>query len=315
MVEDNMSTIDIKKDNERASLRFRFPNVHPKANFEISFKRTLRVPDDGEAYPLPAGLGNLPLQHIQDYGGKVSAEAIKRGGVLMPMYQSEATWLNFQGGYPVAIKVATGKINAVTGGAWSNSIHAEPQDYMVSPDQDWLDGFCIEKGRVRQFVAEPLGRGETVEEVLTGEAEWGGFQLIVLPMKTSEYLKRFEVARRIEADRVDFFMDKPLFIMSDQESTSMGIAAGGLLEQEIYEDRFGVDVWDTTAAARCFVHLVNSEQYQKITGNCAPHKPITKNDYLEAGIPWFESYKDLDPLSGGNFGALGNERNGVKYGL
>lgn len=31
--------------------------------------------------------------------------------------------------------------------------------YLVAPDQPWLDGFCVQKGLIRQFVAMPLGQG------------------------------------------------------------------------------------------------------------------------------------------------------------
>jgi hypothetical protein len=40
---------------------------------------------------------------------------------------------------------------------------------MVSPEQPWLDGFAIEKGVIRQFVAMPLGDGYSVEEQVTGD--------------------------------------------------------------------------------------------------------------------------------------------------
>ena len=55
---------------------------------------------------------------------------------------------------------------------------------------------------------------------------------------------------------------------------------------------------------RCFVHLVNSEHYQAITGEPTPHKPITQREYLDAGIPWFEHYKERNALQGGRFDAL-----------
>ena len=104
-----------------------------------------------------------------------------RGGVILPIWQSEALWLNFSGGLyapqlPVAIKVAAGKINAVTGETWSAPLNRSPQDYMVWPEQPWLDGFAIEKEIIRQFVAMPLGDGYSVEEQLIGDAEWGGVQ-------------------------------------------------------------------------------------------------------------------------------------------
>ena len=149
-----------RKKGTATKLRARFPKVHPKAELDITFQRTLRIPDDGKDYPLPAGLGRLPLRYIEDCAGELSQDTLNRGGILMPMYQSEATWIDFSCLYPMAIKIAAGKINAVTGEPWSNGLHAEPQDYMVAPEQPWIDGFCVEEGIVRQFVAEPLGQGK-----------------------------------------------------------------------------------------------------------------------------------------------------------
>ena len=90
--------------------------------FKISFKRTLRLPDDGETYPLPPALGNFPLRHIEDFDLKGRDHLKKRGGVIMPMFQADALWINFNSlqitsdqEYPVAIKIGTGKISAVSG--------------------------------------------------------------------------------------------------------------------------------------------------------------------------------------------------------
>ena len=38
---------------ESNELVFAFPDVHESARLEINFQRTLRIPDDGEDYPLP----------------------------------------------------------------------------------------------------------------------------------------------------------------------------------------------------------------------------------------------------------------------
>ena len=199
----------------------------------------------------------------------------------MPMYQSEAAWIDFSCAYPMAIKIAAGKINAVTGEPWSNGLHAEPQDYMVAPEQPWLDGFCIEEGIVRQFVAEPLGQGKTVEEVITGEAEWGGLQIMVYPMKADEYRKRFERPREELYDVPAFMRRQSNVCMSACES--MGMAAGPI-HQEIYEDEFGIDVWDRTLRA-CFVHIANSTAYERMTGQPPPSTPITEQEYHRQGIP------------------------------
>ena len=175
--------IQLKDD----ALVFRFPEVHPEAGLTIDFQRTLRIPDDGDEYPLPPGLGRFPVCHVDDFGDSVPKPWIEHGGVMLPMYQSEAMWLNFdtafvarQGKYPFAIKIAAGKIDAVSGEGWSEHLHAKPQDYMVAPEQPWLDGFCVEKGVIRQFVAMPLGAGYSAEEQLTDKAEYGGVQILVL---------------------------------------------------------------------------------------------------------------------------------------
>ncbi len=48
-------------------LLFRFPEVHEDAELWIEFQRTLRIPDDNREYPLPPGLGQFPLLHVDDY--------------------------------------------------------------------------------------------------------------------------------------------------------------------------------------------------------------------------------------------------------
>ncbi|MCP4379315.1 MAG: hypothetical protein GY794_24485 [bacterium] len=71
-------------------LTFRFPNVHPRAVCHIDFQRTLRIPDDNREYPLPPGLGRFPVEHMDDYSERLSGAWQKRGGIFIPMYQSEA---------------------------------------------------------------------------------------------------------------------------------------------------------------------------------------------------------------------------------
>ena len=170
---------------ERDRLTFRFPEVHPEAECGIEFQRTLRIPDDDRSYPLPPGLGRFPLRHLDDFADRLPGAAVQRGGVVMPMHQAEAMWVNFdsawRSSYPCAVKVAAGKVCAVSGEPWSDDLDADPQNYVVVPDQPWLDGHCVEKGIIRQFVAMPLGAGYTAEEQLTGAAEHGGLQLSVCP--------------------------------------------------------------------------------------------------------------------------------------
>lgn len=208
------------------------------------------------------------------------------------MYQAGAVWLNFHSDYPFAIKVAAGKVNAVTGEPWTNGLSAEPQDYVVIPEQPWLDGFCIAEGKIRQFVAMPLGADYTAEEQLTGEAEHGGLQLLLMPMKR-------EVFERIGRARRTYVADYCVPIASVAPLEEMGLAPGGLMRQQIYVDPYGIDAWDAPSISRCFVHILNSTQYLAVTGNAPPNVPPTAEAYSKAGLPWFDYYAaDLTALKG-----------------
>ena len=79
----------------RNSLEIRFPELHENAGVKVDFQRTLRVPDDGKNHYLPPGLGKFPLRHIEDFDLGSNNYLKKRGGVIMPMFQADALWLNF----------------------------------------------------------------------------------------------------------------------------------------------------------------------------------------------------------------------------
>ena len=279
------------------ALEFRFPEVHADAVCRVGFQRTLRIPDDNRDYPLPPGLGPFPLRHVDDHLDRVPEGWGRRGGVFLPMYQAEAMWLRFDAEYPMAVKVAAGKIDAVTGEAWTNDLSRRPRNYMAVPEQPWLDGFCVGKGLIRQFVAMPLGVGYTAEEQLTGEAEHGGLQIAAYPMLAAKYEKWLEEQRKAYDGRVYCMAAPPP--AECQSAPEMGLAPGGLMRQKIYEDPHGFDAWDRSARSRCFVHILNSLQFLQATGVAPPAKPPTARDYTEAGLPWFEHYGgDLTALDG-----------------
>lgn len=279
--------IELKNDE----LVFRFPEVHEDAVCRVDFQRTLRIPDDNREYPLPPGLGRFPMEHVEDHSSRLPGAWSEHGGVLLPMYQAEALWINFSGGYPFAIKIAAGKINAVTGNEWRNGLVRDPQDYLVVPDQPWLDGFCVQKGLIRQFVAMPLGQGYTAEEQISGAAEHGGIQIIAYPMKRERYETLLKERSRLDIEEC--------LMLCSKEDESMGLAPGGLMRQEIYEDSYGYDAWDMARSSRCFVHILNSAQWANATHARVPGQPPSAADYTKAGLPWFEYYDDkLGALTG-----------------
>jgi hypothetical protein len=140
------------------TLHFFFPDLHPDAHCTVSFQRTLRIPDNDETWPLPPGLDRFPIVHADDFAATLPPKWKEHGGVAFPMYQSEAMWIAFsRDDYPLAIKIAAGRIDAVTGKPWSVDLVEQPQNYVVIPTQPWLDGFCV-TGRCYQAVSRYAAR-------------------------------------------------------------------------------------------------------------------------------------------------------------
>lgn len=181
-------------------LIFSFPESG-NAKASISLQKTIRVPDDGKDHPLPPSLGSF--NYFLHDGKKV-----------LPVGDDEALWFNFSNSnkdLPVAIKILTGGINAITGEKEDNAnrcilkknnpVTKSGQNYLVVPGQPWLDGF---KGKdenvVRQFVAVKLGQNRSVEEKLEG-TQFGGIQIIVIPPSQKMVEKAMEAARIREEQR------------------------------------------------------------------------------------------------------------------
>jgi hypothetical protein len=272
-------------------LVFSFPDLHVDAILRVSFQRTLRTPDDGRKYGLPAGLGRFPLRNVDDLQDPPPAWTA-HGGVALPMYASEALWISFSSprGYPFAVKVAAGKVNAVTGKPWDTGLADAPQNYVPVPPQPWLDGFAVGNGVVRQFVAMPLGAGYSVEEQVTGAAEHGGIQVQVFPLNPELY-------RPLPPPPAPAYAAAPMAAAPPsarmaRPAADMGLAMGGRIEQQIFTSAHGLRDWEPDVHARCFVHLVNALVWRALAGTEAPPTPVTQAEYRRRGIPWFSYYDE-----------------------
>ena len=291
---------------EQNKLVISFPEIHKDARAKIEFKRTLRIPDDGQTYPLPPGFENFELRHVEDYA-MTTPEWQAKGGVMMSMYQAEALWLNFYGDYPIALKIGTGKINAIDGANWTEGLSRKSiapaewrvtrsnggQNYVVIPEQPWLDGYCVEEDMVAQFVAMPLGQGATAEEQVNGTTQ-GGIQVQAFPLKAERWEVILEERRKQR--ELEEIRGRAVYSMVCDEM--MGLAPGGRMKQQIYRDRYDPDDWDTSTTSRCWIHICNSEKWQKITKEKPPHAPYAMEEYTKAGLPWFEYYSEDPALKG-----------------
>jgi hypothetical protein len=253
----------------------------------VSFHRTLRVPDDGHDYPLPPGLGTLPVFRVADYAPRCPADWPTTGGAFIPLYQCEALWIGFHGPHwrAQAVKVAAGGINVLSGRQDTPRLSADPQDYIVCPDQPWLDGINVGQGHVRQFVAVPLGSGATIEGALTGRETRGGLQLTVFEPRPGRFPEQAPPA----ATPLDAATGGPPRPMG---APLMGLGAGGRLQQKIYRDPYGIDTWDPDNRVRVDVHMLNSHQFRAVTGEPPPPSPVDAASYTAHGLPWFRHYEE-----------------------
>lgn len=245
--------------------------------FSLTFQRTLRVPDDGKLYPLPPGLGRFPIVAAADIEASARA-SLPDTDAIISMHQDEALWLGFDGAgwKPNAVKVAAGGINVLTGEHDSGGLASNPQNYLVCPPQPWLDGINAGESRVRQFVAVPLGGGDTIEGQLSGHETTGGIQVTVYDPKPGLF--------------PDTEPERPLTAAT--AARSMGLGAGGAITQRIYPDRYGVQTWDEVGATRVRVQILNTAQFESATGRKAPQTPITAATYTQYGFPWFALYDE-----------------------
>lgn len=256
----------------------------------VTFQRTLRIPETG-LHPLPPGLGRFPLRRVEDYPDTAPAEWLARGGVMLPIYQREAMWLSFDSDEPAALQVGVGKVCAVSGLPWIESLVGDPQNYVALPRQPWLDGINAGEGFIRQFVAVPLGSGATVEGQVTGEEKHGGIQLRAVGL-TAEALEKWRAeqdAARREPPVVEDFDGGPL-MCAPASGAAMGLGAGGRMRQEVYADDRPRSDYDDGEALRLFVHLCSAAQWTAITGEVPPPSPVDRDAYVRAGLPWFDYY-------------------------
>ena len=109
-------------------------------------------------------------------------------------------------------------------------------------------------------------------------------------MKKECFEERFPVVRAM-AKRRAFTFEKSAGAVC-AAAPDMGLAAGGMMRQEIYDDPFELSEWETVSSNRCFVHLANSLIWREITGKEPPRTPATSAAYTKAGLPWFDYYDD-----------------------
>jgi len=255
-------------------------------HFAISFKRTLRIPEDGKLHKTPPNFGVFPIYRVEEFAERLPESSRRERSAFIPMYQREGLYIRFDNEKPwrpYAVKVSVGGVNAISGEPHSNTLRPEPQDYLVCPPQLWLDGIYTDRGTTRQFLAMPLGGGTTVEAAISGSEKVGGVQFTIFAPKPGIFPENAPETKA--ALRPTAFGKRP-----GAEQAGMGLAAGAGIKQKVLPDPHGIETWDQNNFAEVNVHILNSAQFQSITGLDAPATNINKETYAENGFPWFPLY-------------------------
>ncbi|KAF2971846.1 hypothetical protein GQX73_g1661 [Xylaria multiplex] len=287
-------------------------------------------------------------------------------------------WIDVKADCPFMIKIYAGGVNVVSGEHSLETIETKMrrldllsenkniQDYIVAPQQLWIDGFAVAPGVVRQFVAMPLGMGYSVEAQLTGQETVGGLQFEItpsLPQKRIVSLRRprqpytpsgnsydgyFVRIKTLTGKTVpiqcsssdtienikEYFQDiegtppgqqRLIFDFKQLEDGRtlsdygvrkndelhvvlrlrgggwygpMGVAAGGKIDQVIYEDRNSPSIWATDSTITIPVHILTTTMFRDVTGHKPPPCPISAATYANAGLPFFDLPEEPSGISG-----------------
>jgi hypothetical protein len=277
--------------SSREEVHRTFAACLPRISASVSFQRTLRMPENGQHYPMPLGLGRFPVYPVDDFAGVPEAWRL-RGGIMLPLHPTEALWLGFYADYPMALRIGVGGKCAVCGEPSAPLLRSTPQNYVVLGSQPWLDGFHAGPEVVRQFVAKPLGQGILGVHALSGEERWGGLQLQAIPLSAAEYWR--QILKEKLTNRWDELMT-PIHHRTMQAPVNVTVPpdwtvrASGKLRLKIMDDPYGATAWDPSLSSRCFAHLCLAADWERLTGIRPPQKPPTREDYSAAGLPWVES--------------------------
>lgn len=166
----------------------------------IQCHKTLRIPDDGKTYKLPASLGKFEIVSCAEWRNRPRGFAAE--DYAIEIAPNEALWLGFaaglEGSRASALQVFAGNLNALTGTLRFQQLRATPMQNYLAASQPWLDGFMQPNETVRQFVGTRHGDGNGAEmQVLGADMEIGTLSIACYKRKAHNVLFRMQQPRTI----------------------------------------------------------------------------------------------------------------------
>jgi hypothetical protein len=251
----------------------------------VGLRTTVRVPDDGRVYPLSMLLDDLPLRARADMSVAGAPSGAATGEFLTTFPSGCALALTFGEGPdpdgftpyqdepPFAIKLGLRGVNVLTGLPLADGLQTDPQDYIVAPDEPWLNGYPLVDGMARQLVAGPASG--VIDPWTTADLE-----LIVYPMRPKGVAARTRCRRR----PLPGAHEAP----GRRAAAAAGFALGGRIRERLFSDPYGIDSWDLQRGIRCRITFLDAVEWLSLTGTWPEHEQTSFNDYAESGWGWFE---------------------------
>jgi len=236
----------------------------------VSFQRTRQLAKQQSPQPPPRSLGALPVHGAAEYMGRVPNEWMVPVGVFLPIVPGEAFWLGLRGSAwkPNSVKVAIGGLDAISGAAWREGLHADPQDYVVCPPQLSLDGMYLGGQLARQFVSVAF-ESETQDKK---KAPGAAMRIVVYDAKEGRFSETPGTRPVLTPDVLHSF-------------GKIGVQPGSLVAQRILSDQHGVECWDQTKLVSLFVYWVYPDFYRAATGREPPAPASESEGYKGYRLP------------------------------
>jgi hypothetical protein len=210
-------------------------HVRIGAELVLRVVKTTAAPDDGQPHHRADHQGLLPLASVEDLAGLPPPGWAGEQPVLVVAPPGTAFWLEFEPRRPHAVQVSCGDRDAIVDAPWERGLRV-PQNYIVCPPQCTVSGRIGGDGAVRQFV---VGRG-------TVPADRQTIRLRVYPPRQGSPAWQWHL--------VD-----PRFIEYLPEPDGEMVGDGGVIDQALEPDPFGVSAWDADGATDVVLRFIPPE--------------------------------------------------------
>jgi len=132
-------------------------------DFYVSLRHTAKVEIDPDSHDLPPDWGPFEEFKVADY---FCPEEWSNDGFFVPVEEGMPLWIDLRYNQRCACVLSVQRFNPVSNEAANleEGLKKDPkQNYMVLPDQKWIDGYTRD-GKVYQFVVTKAGEGLAVNE-------------------------------------------------------------------------------------------------------------------------------------------------------